>query len=237
MSSEPIVIVTGANRGIGYEICRELLERRATVVLTARNAAEGEKAVERLQDTAAPGAKFHVLDVNDDASATALHDALQKEFGAIDVLINNAGIVPPHDDNILSVPTSSVEGAFATNTVGPLRVTQALLPLLRRSSRGARVIVVSSGAGELNDLDSGWSPAYSLSKAAVNLLTRMLAPELRKENIVVNAMCPGWVRTDMGGAEAPRDVSQGADTAVWLALDAPAELTGKFLRDRKPIPW
>jgi len=109
--------------------------------------------------------------------------------------------------------------------------------LLRKSRRGGRIVNVSSGAGELSDFDGNWAPAYSLSKAALNLVTRMLAQVFAKDGVVVNSVCPGWVRTDMGGGSAPRDVAEGADTAVWLALEAPQNLTGKFLRDRQEIPW
>jgi NAD(P)-dependent dehydrogenase (short-subunit alcohol dehydrogenase family) len=160
-----------------------------------------------------------------------------KTFGRCDVLVNNAGIIADRDDAILTVTPAAVQTTLATNTVAPLRLAQTMLPLLRKSTRGARIVNMSSGAGELTDFDGSWAPAYSLSKAALNLVVRMLAPALTKEGIAVNAMCPGWVRTDMGGANAPRDVAQGADTAVWLALDAPHELTGKFFRDRKEIPW
>jgi NAD(P)-dependent dehydrogenase (short-subunit alcohol dehydrogenase family) len=177
------------------------------------------------------------LDVRDEASAAAVRESVARTFGGCDVLVNNAGILAAGDDSILTVTPEAVEKTLATNTVAPLRVTQALLPLLRKSARGGRVINVSSGAGELADFDGSWAPAYSLSKAALNLVTRLLADALAGEGVVVNAMCPGWVRTDMGGAGAPRDVAQGADTAVWLALDAPRSLTGKFVRDREVVPW
>ena len=229
----PVIVVTGANRGIGFEISRQLAARGAQVVLTARDPAAGKAAAEKLPERG----RFHPLDVNDDASAAALRDFLAKTFDRCDVLVNNAGIIAEGDDAILSVAPAAVQATLATNTVAPLRLTQTLLPLLRQSTRGGRVVNVSSGAGELTDFDGSWAPAYSLSKAALNLVVRMLAPALAKEGIAVNAMCPGWVRTDMGGAGAPRDVAQGADTAVWLALDAPHELTGKFFRDRKEIPW
>jgi NAD(P)-dependent dehydrogenase (short-subunit alcohol dehydrogenase family) len=232
----PVIVVTGANRGIGFEICRQLAARGAYVVLTARESAAGKNAAAKLV-TAAQTVRFHPLDVNDSTSAETLRDFLSKSFGRCDVLVNNAGMIADGDESILQVKPAAVEATLATNTIAPLRLTQTLLPLLRKSPRRGRVINVSSGAGELTDFDGSWSPAYSLSKAALNLETRMLATALIKEGIAVNAMCPGWVRTDMGGAAAPRDVAQGADTAVWLALDAPAGLTGKFLRDRKIIPW
>lgn len=233
--NSPVAVVTGANRGIGLEIVRQLATRGAQVVLTARARDAGERAAAQI------GAKgrvvFHPLDVTDDVSARALADFVGRSFGYCDVLVNNAGMIAEGDDSILTVAPDNVQVTLATNTVGPLRVAQALLPLLRKSERGGRIVNVSSGAGELADFDGSWSPAYSLSKAALNLVTRMLAPACGRDGIVVNSMCPGWVRTDMGGAGAPREVAQGADTAVWLALDAPRTLTGQFFRDRQPIPW
>jgi NAD(P)-dependent dehydrogenase (short-subunit alcohol dehydrogenase family) len=231
-----VIIVTGANRGIGLEICRQLAARGAQVILTARDSKAGKAAAGKLPSGGQP-VRFHPLDVNDDEGVADLHEFVRKNFGRCDVLVNNAGIIAERDDSILSVTLAAMQATLATNTIAPLRLTQALLPLLRKSQRGGRVINVSSGAGELENFSGSWSPAYSLSKAALNLVTRMLAPALAKDGIVVNSMCPGWVRTDMGGSGAPRDVAQGADTAVWLALDAPAKLTGKFFRDRKIIPW
>src|SRR5882724_6952046 len=191
----PIIVVTGANRGIGLEICRQLVARGASVVLTARDPDAGKKAVTKIS-TDTQSIRFFVLDVNDDGSVGDLRDFLSKTFGRCDVLVNNAGIIAKGDDSILKVEPAAVAATLATNTIAPLRLTQTLLPLLRKSSRGGRVINVSSGAGELADFDGSWSPAYSLSKAALNLTTRMLAPALLKDGIAVNAMCPGWVRTD-----------------------------------------
>lgn len=232
----PVIVVTGGNRGIGREICRQLSARGARVVLTARNAQAGREAAAALSN-GKHEVRFSPLDVTDQASAQQLHAYLEKDYGVCDVLINNAGIVADGDETILNVTPATVEKTLATNAVAPLRITQALLPVLRKSQRPARVINVSSGAGELTDFDGSWAPAYSLSKASLNLITRMLAPALAKEKIAVNSMCPGWVRTDMGGDHAPRSVEEGADTAVWLALDAPADFSGHFVRDREVIPW
>lgn len=233
----PVIVVTGGNRGIGLEICRQLAVRGACVVLTARDAHAGESAAKSLSGKSGQ-VLFHPLDVTSDDSATKLATFLSERFGHCDVLINNAGMISTGDDAILTVPPAEVSATLESNAIGPLRVTQALLPLLRKASGGARIINVSSGAGELDDFDGSWRPAYSLSKAALNLVTRMLAAALRDgDGVIVNSMCPGWVKTDMGGEGAPRTVAQGADTAVWLALDAPKTLTGKFVRDRKIIPW
>jgi NAD(P)-dependent dehydrogenase (short-subunit alcohol dehydrogenase family) len=229
----PIIVVTGGNRGIGFEICRQLANRGAQVVLTARKAEAGREAVEKLAAQKLT-AQFHPLDVANSESAAALRDFLERTFGLLDVLINNAGIISDDEASGLEVKMSTVRTTFETNTLGPLQLSQTLLPLLKRS-RAGRIVNMSSGMGALSDMSGGYA-AYRISKAALNAVTGILAAELRGA-IAVNSMCPGWVRTDMGGANAERDVSQGADTAVWLALDAPQDLSGKFLRDRKVIPW
>lgn len=234
--NEIIVVVTGANRGIGFEICRQLAERGARVVLTARSAEAGQMAVSKLASSykTGPSAQFYPLSVTDSASATALREFLERTFGRIDVLINNAGIITDDDASGLEVKLATVRDTLETNTLAPLHLAQTLAPLLRRS-RAGRIVNMSSGMGALSEMQGGYA-AYRISKAALNAVTGILAAELRGV-VAVNSMCPGWVKTDMGGPNAERDVSQGADTAVWLALDAPQDLTGKFLRDRKVIAW
>jgi NAD(P)-dependent dehydrogenase (short-subunit alcohol dehydrogenase family) len=229
----PVIVVTGGNRGIGFEICRQLANRGAQVVLTARKAEAGQEAVEKLAAQKLT-VRFHPLDVTSSESAENLRDFLERTFGHVDVLINNAGIISDDEASGLEVKAVTVRTTFETNTLGPLQLSQALIPLLKRSS-AARIVNMSSGMGSLSEMGSGYA-AYRISKAALNAVTGILAAELRGA-IAVNSMCPGWVRTDMGGANAERDVSQGADTAVWLALDAPQDLSGKFLRDRKVIAW
>jgi len=231
---EIVAVVTGGNRGIGFEIARQLGRRGAQVVLTARDRKAGEAAAAKLRDE---GLKVQSLplDVTDAAGAKALADALERDFGRVDVLVNNAGIMSKSDAPALEVGADVVRELFETNTLGSLRVAQALAPLLRKSDRG-RIVNMSSGMGALEGNDGGWA-AYRLSKTALNGVTAVLAAELKGGRIAVNSMCPGWVRTDMGGPNATRDVAAGADTAVWLALDAPQSLTAKFVRDRKVIPW
>jgi NAD(P)-dependent dehydrogenase (short-subunit alcohol dehydrogenase family) len=229
----PIVVVTGANRGIGFEICRQLCERGAKVVLTARDPAAGAAAVKRLESQGL-SAEFQPLEVTSDESIGALGDYLGRTFGRLDVLINNAGINSKQDGAGLDVKLETVRTTLETNTLAPLRLAQVLAPLLKRS-RSARIINVSSGMGALSDMEGGYA-AYRISKTALNAVTRILAAELRGA-VAVNSVCPGWVKTDMGGANAERDVAQGADGAVWLALDAPQDLTGQFIRDRQVIPW
>jgi NAD(P)-dependent dehydrogenase (short-subunit alcohol dehydrogenase family) len=232
-NTNPIIVVTGGNRGIGFEICRQLAERGAQVVLTARKPEAGEQAVKKLAAQKL-SARFHPLNVTEPESIAALRDFLERTFGRLDVLINNAGIITDEEASGLDVKLATVRTTLETNTLAPLHLAQTLAPLLKRS-RAGRIVNMSSGMGALSDMEGGYA-AYRISKAALNAVTGILAAELRGA-VAVNSMCPGWVKTDMGGANAERDVSQGAETAVWLTLDAPQDLTGKFLRDRKVIAW
>ncbi len=232
-------MVTGGNRGIGFETCRQLAKHGLRVLLGSRDEGKGHAAAQRLRDEgldvdAAP------LDVSDDGSVRRFADFMRRTHGRVDVLVNNAGIMIDSDgawsEGAASVFQASIETirrTMETNAYGALRVTQALLPLLPRD--GARIINVSSGMGQLADMNGGWT-AYRMSKTALNALTRILADELKATGIRVNSICPGWVRTDMGGAGAPRTTEQAADTIVWLATGRRVP-TGGFFRDRKPIPW
>jgi NAD(P)-dependent dehydrogenase (short-subunit alcohol dehydrogenase family) len=211
----------------------QLAKRGAQVVLTARKPEAGEEAVKRLAAQNL-SARFHPLNVTEPQGIAALHDFLERSFGRLDVLINNAGIITDEEASGLEVKLSTVRATLETNTLAPLHLAQTLAPLLRRS-RAGRIVNMSSGMGALSDTQCGYA-AYRISKAALNAVTGILAAELRGA-VAVNSMCPGWLKTDMGGANAERDVSEGADTAVWLALDAPQDLTGKFLRERKVIAW
>jgi NAD(P)-dependent dehydrogenase (short-subunit alcohol dehydrogenase family) len=224
------VLVTGANRGIGLEIVRQLAARNSTVILACRNAELGRKAAASLQGNV----EVLSLDVTSPESIDAAVKLLGTKHDRLDVLINNAGVIHDGDNDITTMDADLVRRTMETNTLGALRVSQAFLPLLREG-RQPRIINLSSGGGQLSDGIGGWAPAYCISKTALNGVTSALAGALPE--FAVNSVCPGWVRTDMGGASAPRSVEQGADTPVWLALDAPQNLTGKFLRDRKEIPW
>jgi NAD(P)-dependent dehydrogenase (short-subunit alcohol dehydrogenase family) len=175
------------------------------------------------------------LDVTSERSIATAVTTVSQKGDHLDVLINNAGILDEDDASIADLPAERLRRMFETNTIGPLRVTQAFLPLLRKSA-SARIVNVSSGAGQLTDMGT-WAPAYSISKAALNGVTGQFAAALKGEEIAVNAVCPGWVRTDMGGSEAPRSIEEGADGIVWLATEAPQSLTGQFIKDRKSIPW
>lgn len=233
-NAEHITLITGSNRGIGLEAARQLARRGFHVVLASRDERKGQRAAEGIQ--AGGGmATFLPLDVS---SSKSLRTAVRR-YGVIadrlDVLINNASVYPDEGLTILTLPRDRLTQTFQTNTFGPLEVTQAFLPCLRKST-AARVINVSSSYGQLDGLSPN-VPSYCLSKLALNGLTIMLAEALRADHIAVNSMCPGWVRTDIGGANATLSVEEGADTAVWLADKAPHELTGKFFRNRREIPW
>jgi NAD(P)-dependent dehydrogenase (short-subunit alcohol dehydrogenase family) len=228
------VLITGGNRGIGLETARQLAGKGFQVFIGARKLANGEKAAAGLRNKGGEVAPLEV-DVADSSSIGAAARELAKRIDHLDVLINNAGIYPDEGLSILNISREQLVETFQTNTFGPVAVVQAFLPLLRKA-QNARIINLSSGLGQLDGMSPS-IPSYSLSKLAINGVTILLANALQPDGISVNSMCPGWVRTDMGGASAPRSVEEGADTAVWLASEAPQELTGKFFRDRKEIPW
>lgn len=226
-------IVTGANKGIGYEVARQLAGRGFHVFLGARQADAGRRAAEALAKTGGQVTFLHI-DVADPKSVLAAAHEFAKHYDHLDVLVNNAGIVVEGDADILSFPEESIRETLETNTLGPLRVTRTFAPLLVKSDE-PRVINVSSSGGQLADGADGWAPAYCISKTALNGVTAQLAVALKQ--CAVNSVCPGWVHTDMGGPSAPRTPEQGADTIVWLATEAPHELTGQFVKDRAAIPW
>ena len=228
----PVAVVTGANRGIGLEVCRQLAATGWTAVLGSRDPAKGRAAAARVGD----GAGVHPcqLDVADDASVRAAAGWVAQRFGRCDALVNNAAIHWDPGRRAASADLGVVHEAMETNLFGAWRTTLAFLPLLRRSGRG-RIVNVSSEAGSLAGMGAG-APAYQVSKAALHALTRTLAAELRAAGILVNAICPGWTATDMGGPGG-RPVADGAASVVWgvtLPDDGP---TGGFFRDGRPLRW
>jgi NAD(P)-dependent dehydrogenase (short-subunit alcohol dehydrogenase family) len=227
------VLITGANKGIGHEVARQLAARGFHVFIGARNAKAGRKAAEEIAKKCGK-ATFLEIDVADNDSVTTAAREFSNIEDHLDVLVNNAGIIVDGDSAILEISDDLFRKTLETNTLGALRVTRAFEPLLRKS-KAPRVINVSSGGGQLTGGADGWAPAYCISKTALNGVTVQLAAALPK--CAVNSVCPGWVRTEMGGENASRSVEEGADTIVWLASEAPHDLTGKFLRDRKEIPW
>jgi NAD(P)-dependent dehydrogenase (short-subunit alcohol dehydrogenase family) len=231
-SESKIILITGANRGIGFEVVRQLATRGHCVLLTARSEEKGKEALARLKAEGLE-AHFMLLDVRHEEQVRAAAQALAAKFKRLDVLINNAAVLFKEDKHLAADPTEVFEQTMRTNVTGALLMVKYFVPFMQA---GARIINTSSGGGSMTYPVEGWSPAYCISKTALNALTRQLAHELAHRQIVVNAYCPGWVRTDMGGQAAPRSVQQGADTAVWLAT-ANVRETGKFFRDRSIIPW
>jgi NAD(P)-dependent dehydrogenase (short-subunit alcohol dehydrogenase family) len=229
-----IALVTGANRGIGFEICRGLARLGIHTILTGRDESKARAAAEKL---AAEGldVRPHQLDVTDPQSVERLRAVVVSEYGRLDILINNAAIYVDDRHSLLTVDLGVMQRTMDTNVYGPLRLIQAFVPLMKQAGYG-RIVNVSSGIGELSSLGPSY-PAYRLSKIALNLHTRVLAGELRGTGILLNAMCPGWVRTEMGGPSASRSPEEGADTAIWLATLPDDGPHGGFFRDRKPIPW
>jgi NAD(P)-dependent dehydrogenase (short-subunit alcohol dehydrogenase family) len=230
-----IAIVTGGNRGLGLEIAKQLMKHDLFVVVGARDRAKCDRATEALK-AAGANAVAYPLDVNDTHSVRRFVEEVDKQHGAPSVLVNNAGIYPEATDaTVVDSPTSIWRETFETNLFGAVRMCREVVPLMKKIGYG-RIVNMSSGLGQLHQMAEG-SPAYRVSKAALNALTRTLAAEVAGTGILVNSMSPGWVRTDMGGENAPRSVEEGADTAVWLCLLPSTGPTGQFFRDRKPIPW
>ena len=232
MRDAKTALVTGANKGIGFEVVRELARMDFRVFLGARNVKAGRAAAEKLSGVG--DVVFIEIDVSDAGSIECAASEFSQQSDHLDVLINNAGILLDEDQGALTITPEIFETTLRTNTLGPWLVTQAFAPLLKKS-REPRIVNVSSGGGQLEDGADGWAPGYCVSKTALNGVTVQLAAALPK--FAVNSVCPGWVRTDMGGEGATRSVAEGAATIVWLATDAPHELTGKFVKDRKVIPW
>jgi len=228
-----IALVTGANKGIGREVARQLAAKGFHVFIGARNRSAGRKAADEIAKKGGKTA-FLEIDVSDNNSVAVAAREFVKTSDHLDVLVNNAGIIVDGDHAILEIGDELLRKTLETNALGALRVMRACVPLLAKS-KAPRVINVSSGGGQLTGGADGWSPAYCISKTALNGVTSQLAAALPK--FAINSVCPGWVRTDMGGRSATRSVEEGADTIVWLASEAPQDLTGKFLRDRKEIPW
>jgi len=232
-------VVTGANRGLGLETARQLAQYGLHVVLTTRSPRAGAHALRALQAETLR-VELRKLDVTSTQDAQALARYLREQHRHVDVLVNNAGILPEStretgakSSDPLTVSPLTVMEVFNTNTLGAVRLIQALAPLMPEA---ARIVNVSSGMGALTDMGGGYL-AYRISKAALNVVTRVFAQELAARGILVNSACPGWVRTDMGGPGASRSIEKGVETIVWLATSPQVVDSGYFWRDRKKIPW
>lgn len=236
MSDKKVALVTGANRGIGLEICRQLAAQGWKVVQTARSEEKGRAAFERLRADLGETADltFQRLDVSDPGDVERIRQFIETEIGRLDVLINNAASSPEHGKTATEVDMPTVRAVMDANLFGPWMLALAFVPLMKRAG-GGQIINVSSGKGSFTKLGPDY-PAYRVSKTALNAFTVVLASDLKDANIRVNAVTPGWVRTHLGGINAPRSVEEGAAGTVWLANleDAP---TGKFFRDQEEFPW
>ena len=224
----PIILITGATRGIGFAAAKQLTARGATVIIGSRDAQRAAEAAAKLGVTSVE------IDITDPASIAAAVKQIEEQHSRLDILANNSAILLDHYQSLMELKPETLTETFNTNVVGTLRVSQAFAPLLSRSSE-PRIINVSSGAGQLDGEPQAWAPAYCISKTAVNMLTQQLTAAL--PSMMVNSMCPGWCRTEMGGSDAPFTPDEGADTLVWLALDAPHDLRGHFIKKRQVIPW
>ncbi len=239
LKTDQVAVVTVANRGLGLETCRQLAQQGIKVVLTCRTEDKGRAAAEQLQQ-AGLDVDFHALDVTDADSVKVLADFIGHEYGQLDILVNCAGIfsdpkdsADPGSDSIFQADIETIRASLETNTYGALRVCQLLIPLMNGQGN---VVNVSSGMGQLSDMN-GCCPAYRLSKTALNAITRIFADELKDTKIKINSVCPGWVRTDMGGSDADLPVAEGAAGIVWAALLPEEGPSGGFFRDGQPISW
>jgi NAD(P)-dependent dehydrogenase (short-subunit alcohol dehydrogenase family) len=228
-----LAVVTGANRGIGLEVVRQLARDGYTAILGARDPERGDAAASALRDEGLD-VQVRLLDVSDPAGVAEFGEQLARDFDQLDALVNNAAIHYDTWQRATDADLDAVREAFETNVLGAWRTVQACLPLLRQSA-SARIVNVSSGAGALTDMGGG-APAYRVSKTALNALTRMMSVELRGEGILVNSVCPGWVATDMGGPGG-RPVAQGAASVMWAVRIPDDGPTGGFFRDGRRIDW
>ena len=230
-----VALVTGANRGIGFEVCRQLGRLGHRVILTSRDPIKGQAAAQTLVNEGLP-VVFHQLDVTGEASIQALRDFVVKSYHRLDILVNNAGIyLQGEDSSVMTLSLDALRRTLDTNTFGALRMCQVFIPLMKKNHFG-RVVNVSSSMGRHFYMGK-MAAAYRLSKDGLNALTQMIAASIQTRDILVNSVHPGWVRTDMGGRSAPLSVEQGADTIVWLATLPEDGPSGGLFEDRKKIDW
>lgn len=241
-SQNRVALVTGANRGIGFEITRQLAREGLTVVMSARDEEKGREAQKRLSKPPLD-VQFTLLDVTDATSIQAAMGRIEATFGRLDVLVNNAGILVDGETRIMELGLEILQNTLETNAFGPLLLSQAAVPLMKKNRYG-RIVNMSSILGALTDIanpDSAHAdiqaPAYRMSKTLLNVITTLLAKELHGSNILVNSICPGWVNTDLGGPQAPISPEAAAAAPMWLATLPDDGPTGGFFRERQPIPW
>lgn len=244
MPDEPrrVALVTGAGRGLGLAIAEQLAAMGMKVIIGGRDEQQGLAARNRICDS--NGEAYYVrLDVTDPTTIVAAVGHITDTHQRLDVLVNNAGIMVDGDTSILELPLTLLQNTLETNAFGPLLLSQVCMPLMKAQQYG-RIVNISSTLGALSEITNPESsyaemqtPAYRLSKSVLNSITVMLAKELRGSNILVNSVCPGWVRTDMGGPQAPLSTEEAAATPVWLATLPDDGPSGGFFREQQPIPW
>lgn len=232
-SDKKIALVTGANRGIGFETCKQLSELGLKVILTARDQVKGESATRTLIDKGSD-VLFYRLDVTDIENIKDVYNSIEKRFSRLDILVNNAAILYDSNQSTINADLNIVSQAFKTNLYGPWLLCKSFIPLMKRNNFG-RIVNVSSGAGSLQYMDEK-APAYGISKVALNALTKKLSSELIRTNVLVNSVDPGWVATDMGG-KGGRPVDEGAKGIVWACLLPDNGPSGGFFHDEKIKPW
>ena len=230
-SQQKTALITGANKGIGFEIARQLGVLGFKVIVSGRDSGRVKKAVDQLLKSDIDAIPL-IMDVGDVKSIRAAYESVQQAIKTLDVLVNNAGIVISEHKSFLEFLPEEVHTTFFVNALGPYFVSQTFLPII---PKGGRIINISSGAGSICGGISNYAPLYSASKTAENALTLHMAEALKLKGIAANLVCPGWVKTDMGGPGANRSVEKGAETPVWLAKEAPANVTGKMFRDKKEV--
>lgn len=231
-TKERIALVTGANRGIGKQVSIDLAKQGIYVLIGARNPGEAADTLAAIQ--AVGKGEILSLDVSKEQSISEALDTITGSFGRLDILVNNAGIFAD-PGSFFDTTGEDLHRTLLVNLYGPLRLIQTFLPLMIQNNFG-RIVNVSSGMGQLSDMGGGY-PAYRISKTAINALTNVSSVEAAGKNIKINSVCPGWVKTDMGGASATRPVEKGAETIVWAATLPDSGPTGKFFRDKKEISW
>lgn len=228
------VLITGSTKGIGFETARQLAEKGFSVIISGRNQKAIDEALRKLKSVN-EDTKSVLLDIGKTETHSNIVAEILEKTGRIDVLINNGGILIDENESPLTISQEKLIKTLSVNTLGPINLAQLIIPIMKKQNFG-RIINVSSGMGAFNEMESGYL-AYRLSKTAMNAATKILSRETENFNIAVSAVCPGWVKTDMGGRSAPRSVEKGAETIVWLAEKETSEANGNFYRDKKIINW
>jgi NAD(P)-dependent dehydrogenase (short-subunit alcohol dehydrogenase family) len=232
-----IAVVTGANRGLGFETCRQLAKKGYQVILACRDEKKGVEAAGILKKEDLD-VVFQKLDVSKSEDIKTFAEFISEKFGRLDVLVNNAGVfLDDRDDSptVMTAKVATIREAMETNVYGPLQLCQELVPLMVKNKYG-RIVNLSSGMGQLDEMNGGYA-SYRLSKTAINAVTRIFSDEFSDKNILINSVCPGWVKTDMGGDGAQLEITDGVDTIVWLATQPDGSPSGQFFRERQRIPW